>query len=96
MRGDESAELDDERCVVSEVELGLNAVFLGFETELVEPRDLGLREVLVSELRQGWPAPERERLVQEPRRVVRFPVGESGSARYREPLELVRVEAVVQ
>ena len=34
------------------------------EVQLVEPADLGLRPPLVREVREGWAAPERERLAQ--------------------------------
>ena len=61
---DERLELDDELLVASELEIGFDPLLLGGEAELVEARDLGLREVRVSELRQCGAAPERERLAQ--------------------------------
>ena len=66
MLGDERAELADERRVVSQLELGLDPLLLRFEPELVEPRDLGLGEVRVPELRQSGASPECERLVEHP------------------------------
>ena len=64
MLADERLELDDELLVASELEIGLDPLLLGGEAELVEARDLGLREVRVSELRQRGAAPEGERLPQ--------------------------------
>ena len=47
-----------------ELEDGLDPLFPRGETELLEAGDLGLGEVLVPELGEGRPAPEREGLPQ--------------------------------
>ena len=64
MLGDERLQLDDELLVASELEIGFDPLLLGCEAQLVEPRDLGLREVRVAELREGRAAPQPERLPQ--------------------------------
>ena len=64
MFGDERLQLDDELVVASELEIGFDPLLLGCEAELVEARDLRLREVRVSELRPGRAAPQAKRLSQ--------------------------------
>lgn len=62
--GDQLLQLDDELVVASELELGLDPLLPGGESELVESRDLRLREVRVAELQERRATPEGERLSQ--------------------------------
>ena len=57
----ERLELGDQRGVMTEREVGLDAVLERDQPQLLEPRDLVLRERLVGEIGQRRPAPERER-----------------------------------
>ena len=67
IRADEPLELGHELGVLADRELRLGALLEEGEAELVEPRDLLLRERLVAELGQRLAAPEGERLVEERR-----------------------------
>src|SRR5690242_21912602 len=57
-------ELGHEIRVPTECEVCLHSLFERAELELLEAADLRLREILVSELRQGRPPPERVRLAE--------------------------------
>ena len=93
MLAHERLELRDEVGVGADRELGLRALFEQREVELLEARDLLLRERLVAELRQRLATPKVERLVEQlrpPRRLVRAGfVDEAPQARH---VELLRVE----
>ena len=67
MLADERLEIADELAVTAEGELGLCALLLEREPELLQPTDLALCERLVRKLRQRLAAPERKRVAQEPR-----------------------------
>ena len=60
LRGDECLELGDELRVTSEREIRLDPLLERDGAQLLEPRDLGLGERLVEEVRERRPAPERE------------------------------------
>ena len=59
---DERLQLRDELVVSPQLEVGLDALLLGREPQLLEAGDLGLREVLVPELGERRAAPERQSL----------------------------------
>ena len=61
---DERLELGDELCVAPEREVRLDALLERDGAQLLEPRDLRLRERLVEEVGERGAAPERERLAQ--------------------------------
>jgi hypothetical protein len=67
MLPDERLELADELGVPAERELRLGVLLDEREPELLEPRDLRLRERLVRELGERLAAPGRERLREQPR-----------------------------
>src|SRR6185437_16779427 len=62
----ERLEVADELGVPAERELGLRPLLDERQPQLVQPRDLALRERLVRELGERLAAPERERLAVEP------------------------------
>ena len=66
LRGDERLELGDELGMTSEREISLDPLLERDGAQLLEPRDLGLGERLVEEVRERRPAPERECLAQRP------------------------------
>jgi hypothetical protein len=57
--------------MAAERQLSVDAILDRRETKLLEPGDLALREGLVSQLGQRLPAPERKRLAQARRPLVR-------------------------
>ena len=59
---DERLELGDQGRVAAERQIGLDALLERQQPELVEPGDLGLRELLVGEVRERRAAPHVERL----------------------------------
>ena len=67
---DERRELADERSVASKRKVGLDPLLEHNEAALLEARDLGAGEVVVGEVGQRGPAPQRERLAQ---LLCRFP-----------------------
>ena len=69
---DERLELRHQLVMAAERQLSVDAIFDRRETELLEPGDLALRERLVSQLGQRLPAPERKRLAQAGRPLLRI------------------------
>ena len=61
---DERRELADERGVASKRKVGLDPLLEHGEAALLEARDLGPSEVVVGEIGQRRPAPQRERFAQ--------------------------------
>ena len=61
---DERLELGDELGVTAQCEVGVDALLDDDGSQLLEARDLRLRERLVDEVGERRPAPERERLAQ--------------------------------
>ena len=62
--GDERLEVGDELIVPAEREVGLDALLEGDHPQLLQARDLRGGEILVSEIGQRRPAPERESLTE--------------------------------
>jgi len=58
--GHEGLQLDGELVVTAQLEVGCDPLLLGGEAQLLEARNLGLREVLVPELGKRRPPPERQ------------------------------------
>ena len=69
---DERLELRHQLVMAAERQVGVDAILDRRETELLQPGDLALRERLVPELGQRLPAPERERLAQAGRPLLRI------------------------
>ena len=61
---DERLELGDELGVTAQCQVGIDALLDDDGSQLLEARDLRLRERLVDEVGERRPAPERERLAQ--------------------------------
>ena len=68
MLGDELLELADERLVAAELEVGADPILQRTGAQVLQPRDVRLRELLVTQVGERGAAPERERLVEPPRR----------------------------
>ena len=64
MRGHERLELRHQLGVAAEREVGLDTQLERAEPQLLQPRDLGLSELLVGQVGQRRPAPQRECLAQ--------------------------------
>jgi hypothetical protein len=86
--GGQRVELRDQDSMPAELELGPDALLDRCESELLEPRGLGVRPRFVGQIGQRRAAPQRERLSQRRgalRRVQRSGVRE-------QPLETLRVD----
>jgi hypothetical protein len=92
--GDERVELRQDVGVAPDPEIGVDAILDRPEAYLLEPCDLGARELVVRELRQSLPAPERQRLAEpqtgRPRVALECRAGVGSEA-----LETARVELAV-
>jgi hypothetical protein len=88
----ERLELADELRLPTRGEVGLEAILARREAQLVEARDLRLSEGLVGKIGQRRPAPERERLAQERRRLRRVAPGERAASLVAQTLEATEVE----
>ena len=86
--GGERLELGHQRAVTAELEVGLDPILERGEPELVQPRDLGLRERLVADVLVRRPAPQLERLAEGRRRRL----GRLRAPASREALEPLEVE----
>ena len=64
-------------------EVGVDAVAQAGEPQILQPRDLGLGEALVGDVRERRAAPQRERLAQRRRRLPRLAAGELARAASR-------------
>jgi hypothetical protein len=91
---DERLELTDEIRLAPEREVGLDSLLEAGEAEVLEARDLRLRERLVSEIRKRRPAPEGERFTQVRGRLSRGLIRERLPCLRQKPLEASRVEFV--
>jgi hypothetical protein len=71
---DQRPQLADQLAVAPERQIRLDPLLQGSKPELLQLRDRWLRERLVGEVRQRRPAPQPERLAQNPRRLL-LPTG---------------------
>ena len=69
--GNQQLELRNELGARTEREIRLDPLLKGFDVQLLEPEDLGLRPCCGRELDQRASAPKRERLPQKPVRLDR-------------------------
>jgi hypothetical protein len=92
MLGDQRLQLADELAVAAEREPGLDALLERREPQVVEPRDLRLRERLVGEVGERRAAPECHRLVEHRERPLGVARRQGTPALADQPLEPVRVE----
>ena len=86
----ERLELSDKLGVSSELEFSSNPPLDAGETNLFEPKNLRLRERLVSELGERWTSPEIESLAKSSRRQL----GRGVLRLLHQPLEAEQVELV--
>ena len=92
MGGDELLQLADDVRMPAEGEIGLDPALERGQAQLLEPLDRRLRERLVGEVGERWPAPESEGLTQCLGRRGGLPGAERALARLDERLERVQVE----
>ena len=92
MLGHHTSQLSDELDVAAGGEVRIDSGGDGGLVLLLEPRDLGLRERLERQVAERRPAPQRERLAQEPARVVDLARGQGASSVVDEGLEAVGVQ----
>ena len=92
--GDELLELADHAVVAAERELAVDPVHHGGEAQLLEPLDVGARVRLEAEAGEDAAAPERERLLERPRRLLDRARCGLGTGRGDHALEPERVELV--
>src|SRR6266511_44706 len=90
--GDELLQLADDVRMPAEGEIGLYPALERGQAQLLKPRDRVLRERLVGEVGERWPAPERERLAQRLGRLGSIPGAERALAGLHELLERVQIE----
>ena len=88
----ESFEFADERASSAECEIGVDAILDHGEAALLESRDLGLREILISEVRERRTAPESKSIAKKPRSGFRITLCELEPPGVREIIELLEVE----
>ena len=96
MRGDDRLQLDDEIGVPARGKVGLEAHLERDEAALLQARGLAGHERLVREVGEGRTAPQRERLAQRRRGVLRTARGERVAAVLDELLEARGVELAGQ
>ena len=90
---DERFQLTDELAMAAERELRLDQLFQCRDPQVVEPRDVALRERLVGEIREGRAAPQRERVLEQRERALGPTGPQRRPALAGESLEPVRIEA---
>ena len=94
MLGDQQLELAQHLRVTPESKLGLNQLFPPANAQLLQPRDLKLREALVRELRQRRPAPQRQRLIKQRRGAAETAPSHLPPRLAHQPLEHKRIDAL--
>jgi hypothetical protein len=92
MLGHERLELSDQLVMTPELEIGVDPELDGGGSDLLQPRDRGLRELLVREVREGRTAPLRQRLPQAFGRLSGQPAGQQAPPLVHQSLEAVEVE----
>ncbi len=90
----ERLQLADQLAVATERDVRLDAKLERGQANLLEPRDRGLGEALVAEVRERRAPPERERLAQPRGRVGRPAVCEQAPSLVHQPLEPPEVQLV--
>ncbi len=88
----QSLELRDELSLPAERKVGFDSLLERGETKLFQSRDLGLGEGLIGQVRERWPAPERQRRAQHFRRLLRIPARPKLSPLGEKALEALDVE----
>src|SRR5215471_1745534 len=94
MGGDQRTELADDVRVTAERDIRRYPVLDSACPQLLQARDLRLREVLVADLGQRLTAPQRERLAEVRRRPARFVGRERATAVAGEALETAHVDVL--
>src|SRR5262249_22727131 len=94
MGGDQRTELADDVRVTAERDIRRYPVLDSACPQLLQARDLRLREVLVADLGQRLTAPQRERLAEVRRRPARFAGRERATAVAGEALETAHVDVL--
>jgi hypothetical protein len=89
---DQRLELPDHLVVAPEPEVGLDAVLVGHEAQLIEPRGLALGERLVAQVGEGRPAPQSKRLAQQLGGLAERAAAQRSVAFLRQLLEALRIE----
>ena len=92
MRADQRLEFAAQLCVTSEREIGLDPVFESRQSQLLEPRDLILRELVIGEIRERRSPPERKAVAEQPGRARHLTPGEHLARLRASALEALRVE----
>ena len=92
MLGDQPPQVGDELRVPARGERGLHPDLDRRQPLLLEPLDVALREPLEGEVGERRSTPQRERLAQDGRRVVRAVVAQRAAAVVDQPLEPLGVE----
>ena len=92
MLANERVELAGDLGVPAAGEVGVDPLAQAVEPEIVEPRDLGLREALVGDVRERRPAPQVDCPPQRVRRVPRLAARELLAPERKTLLELLGVE----
>src|SRR6266498_3781554 len=92
MRDDERFQLRDKGGVPAERELGVESLLEGAQPQLDEAGNLRLRKVVVREVGQGLPAPERERLPDRGLGAARISACEPSPSLLEQSSEAVAVE----
>src|SRR5918996_867874 len=88
----ERRQLGDERRVPTEGEVRLDPILERDQAQLLEARDVSLRERLVAKVGERRTAPEVEGLAEPSRRGLGTPVRKRGASFLEEPLEPVEIE----
>src|SRR5262249_12457367 len=94
MGGDQRTELADDVRVTAERDIRRYPVLDSACPQLLQARDLRLREVLVADIGQRLTAPQRERLAEVRRRPARFVRGERATAFMGEALETAHLDGL--
>ena len=94
MLPDERLELADELVLAAEAQLGLDPVLESGEPELLEPRDLALREGVVTKVGQRGAPPQGQGLDEQLRRLAVGLPAERRGPFVDEPLEPVCIELI--
>jgi hypothetical protein len=89
---DQALKLGDQLGVPAHRQVGLRARLHSSEPLFFQPFDLGPRERLERQVRQRWPTPQPQRLVQPLRRLLRPSLRQRPPPLIEQPLEVVGVE----